>query len=81
MRRVLGGWVVVALVLVLTSCTSAEAPEALVETDAAVSNDPQLSRYYEQNLDWEGCGNGIECADLLDGIEFGIGRHMHLPVE
>ncbi len=53
MRRGLGVWVVVALSVILTSCTSAEAPEAAVETDAAVSNDPQLSRYYEQDLDWE----------------------------
>ncbi len=70
MRRGLGVWVVVALSLILTSCTSAEAPEAPVETDAAVSNDPQLSRYYEQNLDWEGCGNGIECADLLVPVNY-----------
>lgn len=58
--------VAVAAAAVLAGCTSASETEPPVTSPTAspVAEDPALSAYYDQSLQWESCNGRFECADM-----------------
>ncbi|WP_313814808.1 alpha/beta hydrolase [Glutamicibacter sp.] len=56
-----------ALALGLSSCSSTptdQNAEASASATVQAAENPQLAKYYSQELDWKKCGSTIECASI-----------------
>lgn len=58
---------------VLAACTSAPEPQPAATTSGSptASPDRALDRYYSQELDWQDCGQQLQCADLTVPRDYG----------
>ena len=49
-------------------------------SDTTVPPAPNLARFYRQQLDWHGCGDGFQCTRLLVPIDYAHPRAGTLKI-